>query len=140
MWLVAFVAIVSGQGSLVGVERFAKRHRQTLNELLAQLEWAGFCYPAAKLNGDPAGRCRGARSLRTTPAQRGISPADWVSMAQINLHSQCLGMAIAQTTYATEISGEIQALSQLLEAVKLEGLLVQADMLPANRKLTGSTT
>jgi hypothetical protein len=34
MLLVAILSILSGQGSLVGMERFAKRHRQTLNELL----------------------------------------------------------------------------------------------------------
>ena len=44
-----------------------------------------------------------------------------------------LGVAIAQTTYATDASGEIQALHQLLEAVELEGVLVQADALLANR-------
>jgi hypothetical protein len=30
-------------------------------------------------------------------------------------------VAIAQTTYSTDASGEIQALRQLLEAVELEG-------------------
>ena len=34
MLLVATLAILSKEGSLVGLERFAKRHRQTLNELL----------------------------------------------------------------------------------------------------------
>lgn len=34
MLLVAILAILSGQGSLNGMERFAKRHRKTLNELL----------------------------------------------------------------------------------------------------------
>lgn len=34
MLLVAILAILSGQGSMVGKERFAKRHRQVLNELL----------------------------------------------------------------------------------------------------------
>jgi hypothetical protein len=34
MLLVAILSILSGQGSLVGMERFAKRHRQTLNDLL----------------------------------------------------------------------------------------------------------
>jgi len=34
MLLVAILSILSGQGSLVGMERFTKRHRQTLNELL----------------------------------------------------------------------------------------------------------
>jgi hypothetical protein len=34
MLRVAILAILSGQCSLVGMERFAKRHRQPLNELL----------------------------------------------------------------------------------------------------------
>ena len=34
MLLVAILAILSGQGSLLGMERFAKRHRKVLNELL----------------------------------------------------------------------------------------------------------
>jgi hypothetical protein len=34
MLLVAILSILSGQGSLLGMERFAKRHRKTLNELL----------------------------------------------------------------------------------------------------------
>jgi len=34
MLLVAILAILSNQGSLMGMERFAKRHRTTLNELL----------------------------------------------------------------------------------------------------------
>ena len=34
MLLVAILAILSNQGSLVGMERFAKRHRKTLNQLL----------------------------------------------------------------------------------------------------------
>ena len=51
----------------------------------------------------------------------------------MSLYSDSLGVAIAQTTYATDASGEIQALRQLLEAVELEGVLVQADALHANR-------
>ncbi len=42
-------------------------------------------------------------------------------------------MAIAQSTYATEAGGEIAALRLLLDRVELEGLLVQADALHANR-------
>jgi hypothetical protein len=34
MLLVAILAILSNQGSLLGMERFAKRHRKALNELL----------------------------------------------------------------------------------------------------------
>ncbi|MCP9902446.1 transposase family protein [Cyanobium sp. Cruz CV13-4-11] len=33
--LVAILAILSGYGSLMGMERFAKRHRKTLSELLS---------------------------------------------------------------------------------------------------------
>lgn len=32
--LVAILSILSGQGSLVGMEQFAKRHREKLNALL----------------------------------------------------------------------------------------------------------
>ena len=48
-------------------------------------------------------------------------------------------MAIAQSTYATEASGEIQALRLLLEAVALEGVLVQADGLQANRPFSSTS-
>ncbi|MEB3202872.1 MAG: transposase family protein [Synechococcus sp.] len=34
MLLMAILAILSNQGSLLGMEQFAKRHRKTLNELL----------------------------------------------------------------------------------------------------------
>jgi hypothetical protein len=34
MLLVAILAILSNEGSLVGIERFARRHREVLNELL----------------------------------------------------------------------------------------------------------
>ena len=44
-----------------------------------------------------------------------------------------LGVAIAQSTYATDTGGEIAALRQLLDRVELDGLLVQADALHANR-------
>ena len=54
-------------------------------------------------------------------------------IAQVSHYSQTLGVAIAQTTYPTDASGEIQSLRQLLEAVELEGVLVQADALHANR-------
>jgi len=43
-----------------------------------------------------------------------------------------MGVAISQTTYATDAGGEIKALRQLLEAVELEGELVQADALNAS--------
>ena len=61
-------------------------------------------------------------------------------IAQVSLYSETLGVAIAQTTYATDASGEIQALRQLLEAVELEGVLVQADALHANRPFSTTSS
>jgi hypothetical protein len=54
-------------------------------------------------------------------------------IAQVSLYFNSLGVAIAQSTYATDAGGEIAALRQLLDRVELEGLLVQADALHANR-------
>jgi hypothetical protein len=54
-------------------------------------------------------------------------------IAQVSLYSNTLGVAIAQSTYATDAGGEIAALRQLLDPVELDGLLVQADALHANR-------
>ena len=45
----------------------------------------------------------------------------------------------AQSTYATDAGGEITALRQLLDRVDLEGLLVQADALHANRPFLSNT-
>ena len=154
MLLVAILEILSGQGSLVGMERFAKRHRLTLNKLLgtdfgkspsdstfrlllAQLDVAGF---ESLLRGWMTAQpgvaeldtlvCDG-KTLRGSIAETDSGAMKFI--AQVSLYSETLGVAIAQTTYATDASGEIQALRQLLEAVELEGVLVQADALHANR-------
>lgn len=155
MLLVAILAILSDQGSLVGMERFAERHRQTLNELLgtdlgkspsdstfrlllAQLDVAAFetllrdwmaAQPGVAEELDTL-VCDG-KTLRGSIDETPTGAARFI--AQVSLYSQTLGVAIAQTTYATDASGEIQALRQLLEAVDLEGVLVQADALHANR-------
>jgi hypothetical protein len=54
-------------------------------------------------------------------------------IAQVSLYSQQLGVAIAQTTYATDEGSETAALRALLESVDLAGVLVQADALHGNR-------
>lgn len=161
MLLVAILSILSGQGSLVGKERFAKRHRQTLNELLgtdfgkspsdstfrlllAQLDVSGF---ETLLRDWMAARpgvaeeldtlvCDG-KTLRGSIAENDTGAARFV--AQVSLYSQTLGVAIAQTTYANDASGEFQALRHLLEAVDLEGVLVQADALHANRPFSSTS-
>ena len=137
------------------MERFAKRHRQTLNKLLgthvakppsdstfrlllAQLDVEGFegllqqwmaAQPGVTETVDTL-VCDG-KTLRGSIAETDSGAMKFI--AQVSLYSETLGVAIAQTTYATDASGEIQALRQLLEAVELEGVLVQADALHANR-------
>jgi hypothetical protein len=49
-------------------------------------------------------------------------------------------VAIAQSTYATDAGGEISALRLLLDRVELEGLLVQADALHANRPFSSTSS
>ena len=160
MLLVAILSILSGQGSLVGMERFAKRHRQTLNELLgtdfgkspsdstfrlllAQLDVAGFESLLRNwMTAQPgvtdldALVCDG-KTLRGSIAETDSGAAKFI--AQVSLYSKSLGVAIAQTTYATDASSEIQALRQLLEAVELDGVLVQADALHANRPFSSTS-
>jgi hypothetical protein len=143
------------------MERFAKRHRQTLNALLgtdfskspsdstfrlllAQLDVASFetllrdwmaAQPGVTEELDTL-VCDG-KTLRGSIAENASGAATFI--AQVSLYSQSLGVAIAQTTYATDASGEIQALRQLLEAIELDGVLVQADALHANRPFSSTS-
>ena len=61
-------------------------------------------------------------------------------IAQVSLYSNTLGVVIAQNTYATDAGGEIAALCQLLNRVDLNGLLVQADALHANRPFSSTSS
>ena len=155
MLLVAILAILSNQGSLLGMERFAKRHRKTLNELLgthiakppsdstfrlllAQLDVEGFETLLQQWMAAQPGVtdtvetlvCDG-KTLRGSIDQTASGSARFI--AQVSLYSNSLGVAIAQSTYDTDAGGEIAALRQLLDRVELEGLLIQADALHANR-------
>jgi hypothetical protein len=161
MLLVAILAILSNEGSLVGIERFARRHRQVLNELLgtdfgkepsdstfrlllSQLDVADFetllrQWMSAQLGPSDAIDtlvCDG-KTLRGSIAETDSGAATFI--AQVSLYSQSLGVAIAQTTYATDAGSETHALRQLLEAIELEGVLVQADALHANRPFSSSS-
>jgi hypothetical protein len=130
MLLVAILAILSNLGSLLGMERFAKRHRKTLNELLstqiasppsdstfrlllAQLDLKQF---EDLLQQWMAARSAGLRPLTPLVCDDG----------------KTLRGSIARSAYATDAGGEIAALRQLLDRVELEGVLVQADALHAN--------
>ena len=161
MLLVAILSILSGQGSLVGMERFAKRHRQTLNELLgtdfskspsdstfrlqlAQLDVDGFELLLRDWMAAQPGVAEeidnllcDSKTLRGSIDQTASGAVTFI--AQVSLYSQSLGVAFAQTTYATDASGEIKALRRLLETVDLEGVLVQADALHANRPFSSTS-
>jgi hypothetical protein len=77
------------------------------------------------------------KTLRGSIAETDSGAAKFI--AQVSLYSKSLGVAIAQTTDATDASGEIQALRQLLEAMELDGILVQADALHANRPFSSTS-
>ncbi len=161
MLLVAILAILSNAGSLVGIERFARRHRQVLNELLgtdfgkepsdstfclllSQLDVAGFETLLRQWMSAQSGVAEGldtlvcdGKTLRGSIAETDSGAAKFIP--QVSLYSQSLGVAIAQTTYATDAGSETQALRQLLDAIELEGVLVQADALHANRPFSCSS-
>ena len=162
MLLVAILAILSGQGSLLGMERFAKRHRKTLNQLLgthiakspsdstfrwllSQLDVEGFesllqqwitAQPGVLEVVDTL-VCDG-KTLRGSIAENASGAARFI--AQVSLYSNSLGVAIAQNTYATDSGSEISALRELLDRVELSGLLVQADALHANRPFSPTSS
>ena len=119
------------------MERFAERHRQTLNELLGTDFGKSPSDSTVRLLLAQPGVveldslvCDG-KTLRGSIAETDSGAAKFIG--QESLYSKSHGVAIAQTTYATDASGEIQALRQLLEAVELDGILVQADALHVNR-------
>ena len=74
------------------------------------------------------------KTLRGSIDQTASGAARFIAMA--SLYSNTLGVAIAPITYATVVGGEIAALRQLLDRVDLNGLLLQADALHANRLLS----
>lgn len=83
-------------------------------------------------------RLCGAPSTKPALAQR-VMASDRLRLdVTVGLYFQSLGVAIAKTTYATDASGEILALRQLLEAVELDGVRVQADALHANRPFSST--
>jgi hypothetical protein len=155
MLLVAILATLSNQSSLMGIERFAKRHRKTLNHclgthvakspsdstfrlLLAQLDVESFenilqVWMPAQI-GD-AERIDtlvfDGKTLRGSIDE--IASGTTRFIAQASLYSSRLGVAIAQSTYATDAGCEIAALRELLDQVDLEEVVVQVDALHANR-------
>ena len=132
------------------MERFAKRYRQTLNNLLGTefgnspsdslfrlllgqvvvpgfetllRDWMALQPGVAEELDTLESDCK---TLLGSNAENASGAATFTT--QVSLYSHTLGVAIAKTTYATYASSEIQALRQLLEAVELDGVLVQADV------------
>jgi hypothetical protein len=117
----------------------------TFRLLLAQLDVEGFegllrNWISARLSqADPIDSlfCDG-NTLRGSIAENSSGAERFI--AQVSLYANTLGVAIAQSTYATDEGGEIAALRGLLEHVELEGVLVQADALHANRPFFSPST
>ena len=117
MLLVAILAILSNEGSLVGIERFARRHRQVLNALLgtdfgkepsdstfrlllSQIDVAGFETQLRQWMSAQSGVAEGldslvcdGKTLRGSIAETDSGAATFI--AQVSLYSQSLGVAIA---------------------------------------------
>ena len=116
----------------------------TYRLLLAQLDVPGFeillrDWMAAQpgVAEEPGTLVCDGKTLRGSLAENASGAATFI--AQVSLYCQTLGVAIAQTTYASDAGGEIRALRQLLEAVELEGVLVQADALHSNRPFSSTS-
>lgn len=60
-------------------------------------------------------------------------------IAQVTLYSAALGVAIAQTCYATDENHERAVLQKLLGELDLEGVLIQADALHTQRSFFDSS-
>ena len=118
----------------MGMERFAKRHRTTLNELLGT--------DVAKPPSDSTEWLRHA----------GLRPGSRLLLAQLDVEGfeALLQQWIAAQPGVTDtvdtlvcdgktLRGSIAALRQLLDRVELEGLRVQADALHANRPFSSTS-
>ncbi len=60
-------------------------------------------------------------------------------IAQVTLYSAALGLAIAQTCYATSGNHERGVLRQLLSQLDLDGVLIQADALHTHQAFFASS-
>jgi hypothetical protein len=63
-----------------------------------------------------------------------------VFIAQVSLYSNTLWVAIVHNTYSTDDGDEIAALCQLVDRVELNGLLVHADALHADRPFSSTSS
>lgn len=150
--LVAVLGILSGCRSSRDLERFARRHREALNQALdldfkrwpsdatflylfnkAHLQEFGQVLQAWMIGQIPGGTegldqlvCDG-KTLRGSALESGDGSHRFV--AQVTVYARALGVALAQKAYDTGESSERAALKELLSTLELEGVLIQADAL-----------
>jgi hypothetical protein len=150
--LVAVLGILSGCRSSRDLERFARRHREALNQALgleykrwpsdatflylfnkAHLQEFGQVLQAWMISQIPGGAdgldqlvCDG-KTLRGSAIETDDGGHRFV--AQVTVYARALGVALAQKTYDTSESSERVALKELLSSLDLEGVLIQADAL-----------
>ena len=150
--LVAVLGILSGCRSSRDLERFARRHREALNQALgleykrwpsdatflylfnkAHLQGFGQVLQAWMISQIPGGAegldqlvCDG-KTLRGSAIETEEGTHRFV--AQVTVYARALGVALAQKAYDTGESSERAALKELLAGLDLEGVLIQADAL-----------
>lgn len=150
--LVALLGILSGCRSSRDLERFARRHREALNQALgleykrwpsdatflylfnkAHLQGFGQVLQAWMISQIPGGAegldqlvCDG-KTLRGSAIETEEGTHRFV--AQVTVYARALGIALAQKAYDTGESSERAALKELLAGLDLEGVLIQADAL-----------
>jgi len=150
--LVGVLGILRGCRNSRGLEAFAKRHREVLNQALglnfkrwpsdatllylfnkAHLQEFGQVLQAWMISQIPGGAegldqlvCDG-KILRGSAIETEDGNNRFV--AQVTVYARALGVALAQTTYDTHESSEKAALKELLSTLDLNGVLIQADAL-----------
>lgn len=150
--LVAVLGILSGCRSSRDLERFARRHREVLNQALgleyrrwpsdatflylfnkAHLQGFGQVLQAWMISQIPGGAegldqlvCDG-KTLRGSAIETEEGTHRFV--AQVTVYARALGVALAQKAYDTGESSERAALKELLSTLDLDGVLIQADAL-----------
>ena len=147
-----WLGILSGCRSSRDLERFARRHREDLNQALgleykrwpsdatflylfnkAHLQEFGQVLQAWMIGQIPGGAegldqlvCDG-KTLRGSAVETEDGTHRFV--AQVTVYARALGVALAQKAYDTSESSERAALRELLSTLDLEGVLIQADAL-----------
>lgn len=160
--LVAVLGILSRCESLRDLERFARRHHSVLTESLGielRRPPSDSAFRYFFLQVDVTAVCEAIRDWTIAQIPDGAADLDQLVcdgktlrgsieptsgggsafIAQITLYSTALGVAIAQTCYATGEDHERAVLRRLLGELDLGGVLVQADALHTQKPFFGSS-